>query len=378
MAKGNQILKTLWSGIRLTISSSIYIATAVMTLIYLLSAFSPYIPPRTLAFPTLLGLAFPVILLGQVLCFLYWVVRMRWRVLITLTIIFIITWGQVSAYIPLNRNLSERLESYQGKRLKVLSYNVCGFGFMHHKPQRPNNVLLYLKSSNADIICLQEASLASHPSWGLTIGQVKRYLGEEYPYMQIVASQKAGSMLMLLSRYPIKSAKRLDIKSRTNGAAHFVVNIGGQETHIINVHLESFRLRSAQGKEYMELVAKGDAIGLKDALNTQLTPIFKIHNRQANAIYKYLRDIKSDRVIVCGDFNDTPISYTHRKIGEDLQDAFIESGNGLGYSFISRTFLVRIDHIMVGQAFEPYYTKVDAGVRGSDHYPIYTYLRPKN
>ena len=59
-----------------------------------------------------------------------------------------------------------------------------------------------------------------------------------------------------------------------------------------------------------------------------------------------------------------------------MTDAFIKAGNGLGYSFVSRTFLVRIDHILLGKAFTPYYTKVDTGVKGSDHYPIFTYIKP--
>ena len=94
--------------------------------------------------------------------------------------------------MPLHRGLSRQLEEYQGPRLKVLSYNVCGFGFEHHGSQRPNKVLLYLKSSEADLICLQEAALAKDKDWGVTMGQVKAYLGKQYPYISLIPAQDGG------------------------------------------------------------------------------------------------------------------------------------------------------------------------------------------
>lgn len=372
--------KSLWYsleiGVRFILRWLSYILTAATTLLYICSAFSPYIPPRLLSPVALLGLFFPLVFIGQLLVWSYWLVRRRWRIFIGLSLIFVFSWESISSYMPLHRGLSRQLEEYQGPRLKVLSYNVCGFGFEHHGSQRPNKVLLYLKSSEADLICLQEASLAQDKDWGVTMGQVKAYLGKKYPYISLIPAQDGGSGLMLLSRYPIKEAERIPMPSRTNGAAHFKINIGGQETHIINVHLESFRLSQALGQEYMNLVAKGKAFELQDALRSKLTPIFRHHERQAKIVKRYADSLQTERLIICGDFNDTPVSYAHEKLEQNMTDAFIKAGNGLGYSFVSRTFLVRIDHILLGKAFTPYYTKVDAGVKGSDHYPIFTYIKP--
>lgn len=372
--------KSLWYslevGVRFILRWLSYILTATTTLLYIGSAFSPYIPPKLFSPAALLGLFFPLAFMGQLLAWSYWLVRRRWRILIGLSLIFAFSWESIYSYMPLHRGLSRQLEEYQGPRLKVLSYNVCGFGFEHHGSQRPNKVLLYLKSSEADLICLQEASLAQDKDWGVTMGQVKAYLGKKYPYISLIPAQDGGSGLMLLSRYPVKEAERIPIPSRTNGAAHFKINIGGQETHVINVHLESFRLSKALGQEYMSLVAKGKAFEFQDALRSKFTPIFRHHEQQANIVKRYADSLQTERLIICGDFNDTPVSYAHEKLERDMTDAFIKAGNGLGYSFVSRTFLVRIDHILLGKAFTPYYTKVDAGVKGSDHYPIFTYIKP--
>lgn len=354
---------------------SAHIITALATLVYLLSAYSPYVPPFVSSTIALLGLVFPIALGVQSLILAYWLLKRRWFMVLGLVIVFIMSWGSIRTYIPIRRSPQEALERYEGEKLKVLSYNVCGFGFSHHNPQKPNRVLLYLKSSNADIICLQEASLSNSKDWGVTIEQIREYLGEQYPYIRFVASQPHGSMLMMLSKYPIKSAKRIEMDSDTNGAVHYIVNIRGQETHVLNLHLESFRLRASQGKEYMKLVARGEALKLEEALGTQLSPILRKHNLQANQIHAYIQSLNSERIIVCGDFNDTPISYARRKIAEGLSDAFVESGNGFGFSYASRTFIVRIDHILLGKAFEALYTKVDTGIRGSDHYPIFSYFK---
>ena len=53
-----------------------------------------------------------------------------------------------------------------------------------------------------------------------------------------------------------------------------------------------------------------------------------------DAVEDYLAQHKDKPVILCGDFNDTPISYTrHRVASLGLTDAFREAGQGFGFSF---------------------------------------------
>lgn len=370
------ILSSIIKYLRTCIRYISYAVTALVVVAYLLAAFSPYIPPYRFVFPALMGLAFPIILMAMLLTTLYWLLRLRWQILLGLAIVYALSWHSISAYFPINRGAtSERLANLGEQRpLKILSYNVCAFGLSHHSLRKPNRSLLYIKSSEADIVCLQEAALAANKDWGVTLGQIEAYLGSKYPYIRAVESQPGGSTLMLLSRYPIRSAERLDIPSSQNGAVAFEVDIEGRPTTVINLHLESFRLNSAIGKEYMNLVAQGEAFELREAMQAKLGPTFRQRNLQANIINEYIQTKGKERIIVCGDFNDTPVSYALAKIGEGLKNTYTESGNGLGVSFRSRYFKVRIDHILVGKVFRPIFTEVDAAARGSDHYPIYTYV----
>ena len=50
-------------------------------------------------------------------------------------------------------------------------------------------------------------------------------------------------------------------------------------------------------------------------------------------------------IIVCGDFNDTPLSYAYNIIKNNLADAFSISAKGIGTSFVKIPAL-RIDYIL--------------------------------
>lgn len=333
-----------------------------------------YIPPLRWSVPAILGLVFPLIFAVQISIMILWLLRFRWYRVLPLVVILLLSWPAMRAYFPINISGAPVLTEDQ-ESIKVLTYNVMGFAFKAHDPATPNPVLQYIKASGADIVCLQEAYIVPNEAQGVTEGDIKRYLGKEYPYWHHVAVQpNGGSTLILLSRFPIKSAKRLPINSRANGAVAYHLDMNGREVLLVNVHLESFRLTGNDSARYISIAKKGDARKAKSILQTRFSPVFKRHNQQANYLHELIANYGRERVIVCGDFNDTPVSYLRHKVSEGLQDAFIESGNGLGWTFNSNIFRVRIDHILCGSDFIPYGAKVDRSAQLSDHYPILTNL----
>jgi endonuclease/exonuclease/phosphatase family metal-dependent hydrolase len=82
-------------------------------------------------------------------------------------------------------------------------------------------------------------------------------------------------------------------------------------------------------------------------------------------------------VIVAGDFNDTPVSYTYRKIRKGLNDSFVKSGYGAGFTYKGNYPPNRIDYILYDNALINSYFEI-LRVRHSDHYPIIAYFRKKN
>ena len=356
-----------------TISSRIarillLVGTLLVSGAYLLGAYSGYIPPVRWIIPAFLGLFFPALLVAQIGVSIFWLLAWDKRRLLLVAAVWMISLPQLLVYFPISR--AEKSLGTEEESLRILSYNVCAFGFKPHTKTSPNATLQYIKSSGADIVCIQEAMLNQNPWAGVVSKTLRSYLDEDYPYINVIRVNRGGSTLALLSKYPIKEAKEIPLPSWVNGAVAYKVDIRGKETLVINVHLESFRLRRVDGEDYLRLAKDGDAIRLKDALRAKLSPTFRSHNIQANIIHDLIQRYGSGRVIVCGDFNDTPLSYARYKIGEGLEDAFVSKGNGLGITFHTRPFFVRIDHILFGPAFRALRCEVDKTASESDHYPI--------
>lgn len=356
-----------------TISSRIarillLVGTLLVSGAYLLGAYSGYIPPVRWIIPAFLGLFFPALLVAQIGVTIFWLLAWDKRRLLLVAAVWLISLPQLLVYFPISR--AEKSLGTEEESLRILSYNVCAFGFKPHTKTSPNATLQYIKSSGADIVCIQEAMLNQNPWAGVVSKTLRSYLDEDYPYINVIRVNRGGSTLALLSKYPIKEAKEIPLPSWVNGAVAYKVDIRGKETLVINVHLESFRLHRVDGEDYLRLAKEGDAVRLKDALRAKLSPTFRSHNIQANIIHDLIQRYGSGRVIVCGDFNDTPLSYARYKIGEGLEDAFVSKGNGLGITFHTRPFFVRIDHILFGPAFRALRCEVDKTASESDHYPI--------
>ena len=99
---------------------------------------------------------------------------------------------------------------------------------------------------------------------------------------------------------------------------------------------------------------------------------------QVNAVAHYIDEHKGKSIILCGDFNDNPISYTHRTLAKRLTDCYVASGNGPGISYHRNGFYVRIDNIMCTSDWQPYGCTVDNKIKTSDHYPIICRLKKRD
>ena len=79
--------------------------------------------------------------------------------------------------------------------------------------------------------------------------------------------------------------------------------------------------------------------------------------------------------IVCGDFNDTPVSYAHHLFCSRMTDAYRATANGVGRTFNRNAMYVRIDHIFCSEEWKPFACTIDRSIETSDHYPVSCYLK---
>lgn len=343
-------------------------ANGMVVLLLLFSAYSPYINPQQHPWLSCAGLAFPIFLLLNLLFLVFWMFAYRRYILLPILAI-LCCWEAVRTYIPINLFAEEKPE----QTIKLLSYNTMAFGMgERHTKESPNATLAYMAASNADIICIQEC---------IWMGKINKkevdYALRSYKYKHYYPIYDGLNGLAVYSKFPILSAKPVPYESHLNGSMAYHIKVGEDTLLVVNNHLESNKIAEADKAIYQNMMDDPNEQNLKEGSKLLLKKIAEasaIRSAQADAVAKIVRDFKGQGVIVCGDFNDSPISYAHQTICKGLNDAFVESGNGLGISYNRNRFYFRIDHILTSKNMKVYQCTVDRSVKASDHYPIWCHI----
>ncbi len=335
----------------------------------ILCAYSPHLSPKVSPFASCLGLAFPIFLTINLLFLIFWII-VNYRYALLSLIGFLICIPQIRTYIPFNSTTKDIPE----ESIKLLSYNVMSFNNLEKKDGK-NPILSYLANSKADIICLQEYNTAANKK-SLTEQDVKKAL-KAYPYHSVRQQGKGDVQLACFSKFPILSARPIKYESNNNGSMSYVLKVHNDTIALINNHLESNKLTKEDRGIYEDMIKDPNAKKVKTGLRQlvrKLAEASVIRASQTDSVARYIAESKYPTIIACGDFNDGSISYTHRILTQKLDDAFTQSGKGLGISYNRNKFYFRIDNILISPNLKAYNCTVDQSIKASDHYPIWCYI----
>ena len=342
------------------------VATVVMML---LAGFSDRLNPAEHPLLSTMGMSFPFLLLVNLAFLFFWLI-FKWRM------IWITVLGYVCAYVPINiyMPLNTSQEIPDGA-LKLISYNVCAYGGNFKYEQGFETVLKYLKEQKPDIICVQE----DVDTW-------RRYVFQEYEKqwayndtMVIVNTPQSLNALGIHTRFPIIKRERIEYSSLANGSAAWWLKVEDDTLIVVNNHFESCHLNSDDRTQYRQII-KGElprdsARAESKLLLIKLAEANAIRSGQIRTVLRYVEEHCQYPIIVCGDFNDNPISYSRHAMAERLTDCFQETGRGIGLSYNQKAFSLRIDHIFCSEQLQPFNCKVDDEMDASDHYPILCWLK---
>jgi len=340
---------------------------------FFLCAFSQQIPTEKLPVISFAGMAFPIVLGGVLFFFFFWMLfhkRYAWLSALTL----ILCGSQIYAMFPIN--VSD-VRPPKGA-IKVLSYNVLTINAKDDNP-----ILKYLEKSQADIICLQEASEAVLKEYDKKASWMKAYPYRTYRMPNGGTSQAKD--VTCISKYPILSLANVSFPNSGNSYSYYTLDVEGDTITLFNCHLQSFGLNDEDKNLYEKILTNPQesipTSGTKGLLK-KLRDANAKRSVQADSLARHIEEVMGDgpkprTVIVCGDFNDSPISYSHYRVSQLLKDAHTRSGNGFGFSYNRNHMFFRIDHILASPNLKPYGCKVDRSIKESDHYPIYTYFLPR-
>lgn len=374
-----KLKEKLVNGLLKSVNGVIFTTNIISVLFLYLSISAWIIPPYNTVIPAFLGLGFFIIF---IVCFLYlllWIIFLKWKFILFNVVALAFCWVPFSIYIPINFKTD-----VPDNCIKLLTYNVRGFNWEVNEKARANPVFDYLKNSGADIICLQEFVINNNkynPKGIISIAELDKIL-DEYPHRSVVRFGEAKGIysfgVACYSKFPIMATRQIPVESEMNGVALYELRIKDKKINLINAHLESNRLTAEDKQLYKEFFMSKDKKVLNEVarnIRDRLGSSFLTRAHQAEKVAQYVEGLDGDGTIVCGDFNDTPISYTYNTVrGQLLADAFADTGMGQGITYNENMFWFRIDYILHTRNIVAYNCTVDK-VKYSDHYPLYSYLK---
>ena len=348
-------------------------ANAATVILMILVGYSDRLSPEYHPLLSSLGLFFPLFLFVNIAFLFFWLLFKKRYTLISF-VGMLAGYGPVHTYLPINPQ-----KEVPDSTVKILSFNTLSMGECAMGEDGVNPVVDYVRRMDADIVCLQEALTNTEVKQ-----QIDSILGAHYPYIRHTYHPNgSGNAIMLLSKFPVLSEECVDYPSAGNLSVAYQLRIKGRKVLLISNHLETTGISLEERREFKTLI-KGkmethEAETTSRALLARLAEAACKRAPQAEAVARYVCEHPLESVIVCGDFNDGPISYAHHTIAQGLTDCFVASGNGLGISYHRSGFYVRIDNILCSPDCTPYDCKVDDKIDVSDHYPILCRLKiPSN
>ena len=324
---------------------------------------SVYVNPSTNWIPAFFGLYFvPLVILNLLLLIFLTLRRSKaaWCALLALlpTILYadlFVRWG------------SDDSPSQEGVSFRLATYNVCNFQGYGNKDRQTamQEISRTLATEAVDIVCMQEFHFAD--------SSLVLDIFSAYPYHFFrPRAQDSDSYFgnAIFSKYPIHNQGILHFPSGGRYVLYADFMLHGRSFRVYTTHLESNKISLTALAD--RLYEHPDASEEVLAAHRRIRNAFQGRARQVNHLSLQLSKTAIP-FILCGDFNDTPVSYAYHHLQRQLHDSFREAGNGFGATFRYLWPTLRIDYIFYGDAFQAFSHRT-LRLPYSDHYPVITDL----
>ena len=332
-------------------------------IVALLSAFlcsvCPLINPSVFVWTAFFGLAFWMIFFANVIILIILIFLKSRRILLIPIVALLFSIPGIIKSYSFGENKGKDAQ------IKVMTYNVGVFRDYKVKERSVSDVKKSLaklvKEQNPDVLCLQESG-----KWpNNTLQAFSQMIGYKY----YTANSKNGNSYF--SKYPITNVDIFKDDNVKKFADIKKIKINKDDSfYLVNCHFNSFGI-SSQEIEYINdtknIVKDSETYG--KSVVRKLAKGFKIRPQNIDVLLKKLPK-DGTPVVICGDFNDTPMSYTYNQmLNAGLKDAFITASRGIGKTYCGALPLLRIDYFWYNDYIEVFdYNRIKQ--TSSDHYPL--------
>ena len=329
-----------------------------------------FINPKTIWWIGFFGLAYMYLLSVNICFIVFWVLsrKKKWMVISTVTIL--IGWTFVGKNIQLTEKKipGDELD----RNFQVLSFNVQEFEQRNTEQSdgKMLNIFDFLREVDADIICMQEFAVRLWRQDDLKEETIRKQLGNT-PFYHIELPRN-HSGVATFSKYPIIHKELIYADRSSNACICSDLLIGTDTIRLYNIHLKSVGFHDDE-RELLNNVVKttynrSDIHAVKSMLG-QMKASSLVRAQQVETLSSHIMQSPYP-VIICGDFNDPPTSYSYRKVRGNHKDAFVEAGSGRSTTYdIGRIASLRIDYILYSDVFKAY-SYESPRVYLSDHFPV--------
>ena len=329
-----------------------------------ISYLTPYVAPSIFGSLTIVGIFAPILYMSVAICALIWLVSRHWKIAGIVALFLIPGLFRISDFY--NIDFIRKVEVKADRRsFSVMSHNVRGF-YDDRSCNAVGRYVDFLASSElADVVCFQEYAL---PMRGVeridSLFEARYGAGKCYKRDVVEAGEV---VLRTYSRFPI--IKSGDISGQGRGTSQWVDIVVSKDTvRIFNNHLHSMNITVSDSEDIAEGRILQDGDRMRSIVN-RIADNSSIRASYVDTLCMVVAETPYENII-CGDFNDTPMSYVYGELIKNHSDAFVKCGSGYGYTFRPMYGMLRIDYILYSEGLDAQKYEVDECVMLSDHLPI--------
>ena len=360
-----------WKGLS-RLNKVLFASNIITGLCIVFSYLSTHINPTKTTFFAFFGLAYYVFLYLLLGFIIYWIIQ-KSKLYLWSILFILVGFNHFNNFFQINL-FGIKIPKGE-KSIKVMTYNVRLFDLYNWSENKStrDEIFSFLQKENADIICFQEFyhqdNSKTFKTRDILLEKLEaKNIHEGYTHL-LKKQQHFG--VVTFSKYPIIAKGEIKFSSDdNNNCIYSDIKINEDTIRVYNMHLASIRFQKADYDAIGESDSKTKYtnVSSKQKIIGRLSSAFKNRSEQVKTVKEHMNN-SPYRVIACGDFNDTPISYCYRIMTEGLYDAFKESGFGTSGTYIGKFPSFRIDYILHSKEINSYeYQKHSEEL--SDHHAV--------
>lgn len=313
------------------------VVTCVVALLFIATLCVPMLDPRSWGEVVTLGLVAPYVYIAQLIITLFWIIRWRMWIAVPMILLSVVGLFSLTSFFNMEIRRTYSGKKYERTAIKVMSYNVRSF-IDDNGERSIDSMVALIQNVNPDILCLQEFGFRE---------AIDTMLKGLNPLPKSLLRTNLSPAIY--SRYPIVQAQRIDSMKEVVWAD---VVVREDTFRVFNTHLQSTEtprteVEYIENHEYLE--DEGSQEHIREMIE-RLSENNKLRALQVDTISQMIA-ASPYPVIVCGDFNDVPVSNTYRRMSHRLRDAFREEGRGYSYTYRGFFDMLRIDYILCSKDF---------------------------